>query len=80
MPSNCAVYNCGHHSKRDKEISFFRFPAIIKHQGEETKVLSEERRRLWINNVSRDADDLTEEKLESTRVCSHHFISGKNNI
>lgn len=79
MPYNCAVYNCVNNSKRDKDrFSFYRFPAIVKHQGEQTRLLSAERRQSWINNVARDDDNLTEEKIEHTRVCSNHFISGKN--
>lgn len=77
MPSNCALYKCGHNSKRDKDrFSFFRFPALVKHQGEKTLLLSTERRQAWINNIGRDKEDLTIEKIEHTRVCSDHFISG----
>ena len=77
MPNNCAVYGCGHNSKHDKDrFSFYHFPAIIKHQGQEKMRLSNERRQAWINNISRDRKDLTSEKIEHTHVCSDHFISG----
>ena len=53
MPHLCAVYGCGNNSKREKGIfQFFRFPAISLHQGEETKKLTEERRRQWHENLS----------------------------
>ena len=43
MPQLCAVYGCGHNSKREKgKFQFFRFPAVLLHQGEETKKLTEE--------------------------------------
>ena len=77
MPYNCAVYKCGHNSKRDKDLySFYRFPAVMTHQGEETMRLSSERRQAWIDNINRDNNNLTSEKMEHTRVCSAHFISG----
>ena len=79
MPYNCAVFSCGHDTKRDKDrFTVFPFPAMIKHQGEQSRILSEERRRSWINNVARSDENLTDEKIGNTCVCSYHFISGKN--
>ena len=75
MPHLCAVYGCGHNSKRDKDkYNFFRFPSVINHQGEETRKLSEERRRQWLANINRA--DFDDKKADHSRVCSHHFISG----
>ena len=58
--------NCGPEDK-----SYFRFPGIISHQGEETKELSSVRRAEWIAAVGR-------EKLPTQHsfICSLHFISG----
>jgi len=75
MPVLCAVFNCGHNATRDKDYSYFRFPKVITNQGEKTQELTEKRRKKWIANISRA--DLTEEKLQHTRVCSSHFITGK---
>ncbi|XP_020899873.1 uncharacterized protein LOC110238542 [Exaiptasia diaphana] len=77
MPTLCAVYNCGHNNIRDIEYSFYRIPKIIRHQGEQTQKLSTERREQWLKNINRDRKDLTEKKIDGTRVCSAHFVSGK---
>ena len=50
-------------------------PKIIKNQGEETEILSAERRRRWLTAISRD--DLTDKILEYDRVCGEHFHCGK---
>ena len=79
MPHLCAVYGCSHNSKREKGLfKFFRFPSVIWNQGEETRKLTEERRRRWLANVNRA--DLDGKKLDHYRVCSNHFISGKTNF
>ena len=53
MPHLCAD------SKRERgKFQFFRFPSTLLHQGEETKKLSEERRRQWLAKINRaDLDD-----------------------
>ena len=61
-------------SKRN-DLTFCRVPKIIKNQGEETEILSAERRRRWLTAISRD--DLTDKILEYDRVCGEHFHSGK---
>ena len=62
-------------TEKGQNASFFRVPAIVKHQGKEMEDLTTERRRKWISVISRD--DLSEEKLSSDRVCSRHFVCGK---
>ena len=52
-----------------------RIPSVVTNQGEETRILSEERRKKWISAISRK--DLTDSILEHGRVCGRHFISGK---
>ena len=53
MPNFCMIVGCGNDCAKRKDISFFRVPKVIKHQGEQTEKLSEERRRLWITAISR---------------------------
>lgn len=85
----CLFVDCGFKSGKKKSrkqqqwetekglnASFFRVPAIVKHQGKKIEDLTTERRRKWISVISRD--DLSEEKLCSDRVCSRHFVSGKS--
>ena len=72
---HCIVVGCGSKSGKHK-VKFHCIPKIISNQGEEHEELTAERRRRWISAVSRGD---TEEKrvLESERVCSLHFVSGK---
>ena len=56
-------------------ISFCRVPKVIKNQGESTEALSEERRRLWLEAISRT--DFTKKILENDWVCGDHFHSGE---
>ena len=74
MPNHSMIVGCGNVSAERKDISFFRVPKVIKHQGEQTEKLSVERRRLWITAISRA--DLTEKILENVWVFGEHFVSG----
>jgi hypothetical protein len=71
----CGIFGCANRPGVDKEYSFFKLPKIIVNQGEETKQLSEDRRRLWKAAVNRK-DITTEAKWERTLVCSKHFVGG----
>ena len=71
----CTVFNHGNRASREKEQSYFRFPGIISNNGEEGLTLSNKRRDKWPACISRE--DLTEDKLRYTRICSDHFLSGK---
>ena len=71
----CLMVNCHSRTVRDKGISFFRVPVIVKNQGEACEELSIERRRRWLSAISRDG--LTENLIQSGRVCSQHFAQGK---
>ncbi|EDO41516.1 predicted protein, partial [Nematostella vectensis] len=55
-------------------LKFYRVPAIINHQGQQTELLTTERRRKWISAISRE--DITDKKLANDRVCGRHFVSG----
>ena len=69
------MVGCSKRSGRDKDVSFYRVPLIIRNEGELAEELTTERRRKWISAISRD--DITEKKMENDRVCSSHFVSGK---
>ena len=69
------MVNCHSRTVRDQEISFFRVPVIVKNQGEAYEELSIERQRRWLSAISRDG--LTENLIQSGRVCSRHFLQGK---
>jgi hypothetical protein len=78
----CAISGCGNSRGRkkkvpnDENITFHKTPAIIHNQGEETRLLNENRRRLWKAAVYRK-DIVTEEQWDSVVVCSRHFVGGK---
>ena len=69
----CMIVGCGNRSGRDKGIYFARVPSVVANQGEEAKILSQERRSHWISAISRA--DLTDEILNNDRVCARHFVS-----
>ncbi|KAJ8980402.1 hypothetical protein NQ317_009397 [Molorchus minor] len=73
MPSFCSVLNCGMRAERDR-VSFFRFPAVLRHRGEYLNGLSEERHNAWVKALKRGA--LSEARLKHWRVCSRHFVNG----
>ena len=75
MPLFYLVFNCPNKKSKRKDLTFCRVPKIIKNQGEETKILSAERRQRRLTAISRD--DLTDKILEYNRVCGEHFHSGK---
>lgn len=55
---------------------FTQKDCVVKNEGEVIKELTTRRRRAWISAIS--CDDLTDDKLESERVCSRHFVSGQS--
>ena len=75
MVNVCAIFNCVNRASRKKEKSYFRFRGIVLNNGEEGLILSKKRRDKWLVWISRE--DLTEDKLCYTRICSDHFVSGK---
>ena len=70
----CVVVGCSKRFGRDKDVSFYRIPKIIRNRGEETRMLSERRRNGFVAAISRG--DITAEILNHDRVCSRHFLSG----
>ena len=75
----CLVISCGNKTRKKRsnveKVRFFRVPRVIVNQGEYTKELTSERRRMWISAISRE--DLTDDILDRDRVCSQHFVSGE---
>ncbi|XP_049528881.1 uncharacterized protein LOC125947691 [Dermacentor silvarum] len=77
----CAIVGCNARtqSKLQKaetnapDRGFFKVPKVRTNECEKTKVLSEERRRVWLARINRAgiADP------DKHRVCSRHFLSGK---
>ena len=72
---NCIVVGCGSKSGKH-QVKFGCVRKIIVNQGDEHEELKRERRGLWISAISRD-DTESENILDSERVCSRHFVSGK---
>ena len=75
MPTYCLVLNYSNNKCKRKDLSFCRIPKIITNQGKEMEILSTERRRRWLSAISRE--NLSEEILQSNRICGEHFHSGK---
>ena len=71
----CCVVGCSNRSENSTGKSFFRIPSIITHHDEETQILTKERRTKWFNNIKRE--DINK-NMNHYRVCSDHFINGKN--
>ena len=40
----CVVVGCSKRSGRDRDVSFYRIPKVVKSRGEEREQLSEKRR------------------------------------
>ncbi|XP_034041885.1 uncharacterized protein LOC117524223 [Thalassophryne amazonica] len=76
MPSFCGIIGCSNRKNRETNHSFFRLPAIIEHQGENTRELSSKRRAIWLARIAR-SDLTSESSLANLRICSDHFIKGK---
>lgn len=71
----CAVLNCSKRTDRDRQLSFYRFPAVKSNCSTHAKELLQERRKTWIQRINRS--NFTDSQANYARVCSNHFISGK---
>jgi hypothetical protein len=78
MVNFCDVKGCSNRADKDKNKSFYRLPAIIKHQGSETESLSSRRQIEWLAAINRS--DIKDSNYQHARVCSDHFISGKPSL
>ena len=72
MVLSCWVNGCKNRHDDSVKRSFFRFPKIIVHEDENTRKISEERRRAWLANVNRK-----DVPTQYSRICSDHFVTGK---
>ena len=41
----CAIFGCGTRTVRDKGVYMARIPSVVTNQGEETRILCEERQK-----------------------------------
>ena len=69
------IGDCGTIGGRDK-VGFYLVPAIITNQGLEVEELTRERKTLWISAIDH-ADLKAKSVLQTERVCSRHFVSGR---
>lgn len=72
MVNTCWVKDCTNRADDSVKRSFYTIPVVRKFEGEQTKTLSEERRRTWLANINRK--DLPS---KYSKICSDHFIQGK---
>ena len=66
MSSFCAAFNCSNRADREKDKSNYPFPSIVKNDNKQGFKISKVRRKKWLAQILRK--DLTERKLEKTRV------------
>ena len=71
----CVVMGCSKRSGRDKDVKFFRIPAVQQHKGQKEKELCKRRRDGYLAAISRER--ISFKILENDCICSRHFISGK---
>ena len=72
----CAALNYGRRSDKNDNSKFFRLLAVKKHAGKVKQSLFKKRRDWWLSRLKRT--DLLQVNHANLRVCSKHFISGKN--
>ena len=54
MVNFCAIVGCSNRADKHKGVGFYRLPAIISHQGEQTYELSCKCRDLWLSRIHRE--------------------------
>lgn len=75
MPTTCAVKGCKNRTT-DKTLSFYRFPKLKKNAASDIQNLSEKQRDAWLKSLKRY--DIANKNVDVMRICSTHFISGKD--
>ena len=76
----CCIHGCTNNGrKKDKEtpVRYFRIPAVITREGEETEELTRERQLAWLKAINRKELTTSEAKKPWLRVCSEHFKEGE---
>ncbi|XP_046862047.1 uncharacterized protein LOC124455458, partial [Xenia sp. Carnegie-2017] len=51
MVNFCAIYGCSKRADRDKELSFYRIPAVKTNASKILQDLQKERRSLWLRRI-----------------------------
>lgn len=71
------MYGCTNRKQREKDKSFFKVPSVVTRRGEKARETSKRRREKWLSKLS-----LLSKVMESphARVCSDHFVNGRQNI
>ena len=69
------MLGCSKLSGLDKDVSFYGVPKAIVNRGKQEYELTKERRVGFLPAISRDG--LKKMILDSDRICSRHFLSGK---
>ncbi|XP_061669646.1 uncharacterized protein LOC133497619 [Syngnathoides biaculeatus] len=72
----CGAVGCSNRPGVNRDVRYHKTPQIIDNQGDEARILSEQRRRLWKKALNRK-DITTEERWDRTIVCSRHFVNGE---
>ena len=54
MGKVCCMLSCSSNSKRNKNLSFYKVPTVITHQGNQTQNISKARCQQWLNNIKRE--------------------------
>ncbi|XP_061843561.2 uncharacterized protein [Nerophis lumbriciformis] len=71
MVISCWVNGCTNRRDGSVQRGFFSIPKIRHNEGEQTRKISEERRRLWLASINRK-----EEPSQHSKICSDHFVTG----
>lgn len=75
MVNTCCVFGCKNRASPNSDVAFHRFPKESNSCGKEMKELQRKRRMAWFSKVKRE--NVTKAQLNTLRICSDHFISGK---
>ena len=71
----CVVIDCHNRSERDKHVSYYRIPAVLKKYGKSRLELSKKCQAGFLAAISRE--DIDKKSLSKYRICSKHFVSGR---
>ncbi|WAR07398.1 hypothetical protein MAR_017356 [Mya arenaria] len=74
MIIKCSVIGCSNRKDREKDLQYYRIPAVIKNQGDECERLSTNRRRQWLAQLGQSFEN---KNIDNVRICSAHFVKGK---
>ncbi|XP_014677462.1 PREDICTED: uncharacterized protein LOC106817312 isoform X2 [Priapulus caudatus] len=72
MVLSCWIKGCRNRADGKVTRGFYTIPIVRLHEGDQTRILSEERRRVWLANINRK-----NAPSKYSKVCSDHFVKGK---